>query len=70
MTKIPSSLQSIKDLFMSNIMSQNKSGRFEDLESLKMSNRIDDSMVFQAKCVSVALEHLGLMSPEQLKFGK
>ena len=69
MTKIPSSLQSINDLFISNIMSQNKSGRFEDLESLKMS-KIDDSVIFQAKCVSVALEHLGLMSPEQLKFGK
>lgn len=70
MTKIPSSLQSIDDLFVSNILSQNKSGRFEDLESIKLSNRIDDSMVFQAKCVSVALEHLGLLSPEQLKFGK
>lgn len=45
----------------------NKSGRFDELESLKISNRLDTSQsdcLISARCISVALDYLGLLSPE------
>jgi len=70
MTKTPSSLNSVSDLVLSNLSMHSRSGRFDELDSIKVSQKFDDSLLFQAKCVSVALEYLGLMSPEHLKFGK
>lgn len=37
MTKTPSSLHSISDVMLSNLTMQSRSGRFDELESLKLS---------------------------------
>lgn len=52
------------------MQSPNRNGTFEELESIKLSRQYEDSLGFTNKCVSVALEYLGMLSPEQLKFGK
>lgn len=69
MTGTPSSLQQLDDNLLSKLP-PNRNGTFEELESIKMSRHYEDSFGFASKCVSVALEYLGMLSPEQLKFGK